>query len=89
MKKKALDNNAHIDDLVEAIWILQHHRPWDHKCAMPSGNGVSSCGIKSIRKADLVGQGGRFTTSNIFKNWRLVLAVFGRLHIETMLEQAI
>ena len=89
MKKKALDNNAHIDDLGEAIWILQHHRPFDHKYVLPIGNDVSFYKIKSICKSDLEGRGGRFATSNILKNRRLMLPVFGMIHIETTLEQAI
>lgn len=34
-------------------------------------------------------RGGRFATSNIFKARRLVIAVFGRIHFETVLEQVI
>lgn len=80
--------NAGVDDLGEAMWIMKHHRPLDHNCIM-SGGEISSCGIKTVRKAILEQRGCRFNTSNVFEARRLVLAVFGRIHNETMLKQAI
>jgi hypothetical protein len=82
MKKKALDNllflllghNAHIDDLQ----VCHAKQQW----YIFLWNQINT-------KEDLVGWGGRFATSNIFKIQRLVFVVFGRLHIETMFEQAI
>jgi hypothetical protein len=77
------------DDLGEAIWILEHHRPWDYNVVSPDSILVSDSGVKSVRKAIEVRRKGRFSTSSIFWARKLVLAVFGRIHLETKLQHAI
>lgn len=73
------------------MWILQHHRPIEHKLIMPvpGSSEISSCGIQSVRKSILERRGYKFATSNISKARSSVLAVFGRMHLETVLEQVI
>ncbi|CAD6333134.1 unnamed protein product [Miscanthus lutarioriparius] len=63
----------------------------EHKLIMPvpGSSEISSCGIQSVRKSILERRGYKFATSNISKARSSVLAVFGRMHLETVLEQVI